>query len=72
MKKINFLIICVLALSYSYSQDPTVKELQTAGTKAIKTLDSNGWKKSGTFILNINQGALSNWVAGGEENSFGN
>ena len=71
MKKIIFLIICIAAFSYSYSQDPTVKELQTASTKAIKTLDSNGWKKSGTFILNLNQGALSNWVAGGEENVLG-
>lgn len=71
MKKITFLVICIIAFSYSYSQDPTVKELQTAGTKAIKSLDSNGWKKSGTFILNINQGALSNWVAGGEQNVLG-
>jgi len=71
MKKITFLIICIVAFSYSYSQDPTVKELQTASTKAFKSLDSNGWKKSGTFILNLNQGALSNWVAGGEENVLG-
>jgi len=71
MKKIIFLVICIVAFSYSYSQDPTVKELQTASTKAIKILDSNGWKKSGTFILNLNQGALSNWVAGGEENVLG-
>jgi len=71
MKKITFLIICIVAFSYSYSQDPTAKELQTAGTKAVKSLDSNGWKKSGTFILNLNQGALSNWVAGGEQNVLG-
>ncbi len=71
MKKISFLIFCIIAFSYSYSQDPTVKELQTASTKAIKSLDSNGWKKSGTFILNLNQGALSNWVAGGEQNVLG-
>ena len=71
MKKITFLIICIVAFSYSYSQDPTVKELQSAGTKAVKSLDSNGWKKSGTFILNLNQGALSNWVAGGEQNVLG-
>ena len=53
------------------AQDGTVKQLQDAGTKAVKGLDSNGWKKSGTLILNLNQGALSNWVAGGEQNVFG-
>jgi hypothetical protein len=53
------------------AQDGTVKQMQDAGTKAVKSLDSNGWKKSGTLILNLNQGALSNWVAGGEQNVFG-
>jgi hypothetical protein len=54
-----------------FSQDGTVKQMQDAGTKAVKSLDSNGWKKSGTLIFNLNQGALSNWVAGGEQNVFG-
>ena len=53
------------------AQDGTVKQMQDAGTKAVKSLDSNGWKKIGTLILNLNQGALSNWVAGGEQNVFG-
>ena len=53
------------------AQDVTVKQMQDAGTKAVKSLDSNGWKKSGTLILTLNQGALSNWVAGGEQNVFG-
>ena len=53
------------------AQDDVVKQMQGAATKAVKSLDSNGWKKSGVFILNLNQGALSNWVAGGEQNVFG-
>ena len=28
------------------------------------------WKKGGNFSLNINQGSLSNWSAGGDEFSF--
>ena len=64
------LIICIL-FNHLHGQDGTVKQMQDAGTKAVKSLDSNGWKKSGTLILNLNQGALSNWVAGGEENVFG-
>jgi len=53
------------------AQDGTVKQMQAESAKAVKSIDSNGWKKSGTLILNLNQGALSNWVAGGEENVFG-
>ena len=40
-------------------------------SKSIKSLDSNGWKLNGTFIFNINQGTLSNWVAGGEQSVLG-
>jgi hypothetical protein len=66
---------CTLTIACSFiqlhAQDVTVKQMQDAGTKAVKGIDSNGWKKSGTLILNLNQGALSNWVAGGEQNVFG-
>jgi hypothetical protein len=71
MKKITFLITAIITITCSYAQDPTVKELQKASSKEIKSLDSNGWKKQGTFLLNLNQGALSNWVAGGEQNTLG-
>jgi hypothetical protein len=53
------------------AQDGAVKDLQAAGTKEVKSLDSNGWNRSGSFILNLNQGALSNWAAGGEQSVFG-
>jgi hypothetical protein len=53
------------------AQDATVKQIQKESAKEIKSLDSNGWKKSGTFILNLSQGALSNWAAGGENNTLG-
>lgn len=65
-------IICCFAIFYSgHSQDRTVKELLLISTRPIESLDSNGWKLSGTFILNMNQGTLSNWVAGGEQNVLG-
>ena len=71
MNKTTALIFCIAFFSYSYSQDRTVKELLIASTRPIQSLDSNGWKLSGTFILNMNQGALSNWASGGEENVLG-
>ncbi len=67
--------ICYLTLSFLFiqlnAQDPTVKQIQKESAKDIKSLDSNGWKRSGTFILNLNQGALSNWAGGGEDNTLG-
>jgi hypothetical protein len=71
MNKTTALIFCIAFSSYSYSQDRTVKELLIASTRPIQSLDSNGWKLNGTFILNMNQGALSNWASGGEENVLG-
>lgn len=53
------------------AQDRSVKEMLAVGTKPFKSLDSNGWKKTGTFIINLNQGTLSNWVAGGEQSVLG-
>jgi hypothetical protein len=32
----------------------------------MKSLDSAGWEKSGFFIFNLNQAALSDWSTGGE------
>jgi hypothetical protein len=71
MKKI-ICICCFIAVAFvSFAQDQTVAELKSAGTKKVLSLDSNGWKKGGTFILNLNQGALSNWAAGGENYTLG-
>jgi hypothetical protein len=71
MKNTTFFILCITTVSVAYTQDRTVKELQVAGTRPIKSLDSNGWQLTGTFLLNLNQGALSNWVSGGEERVLG-
>ncbi len=56
------------------AQDGAVKDLKDASEKAINkdpadTIPSK-WKKGGLFNLNINQGSLSNWSAGGDEFSF--
>ncbi|HEX3166628.1 MAG TPA: DUF3078 domain-containing protein [Chitinophagaceae bacterium] len=71
MNKTTALIFCIVFFSYSYSQDRTVKELLIVSTRPIQSLDSNGWSLRGTFILNMNQGALSNWASGGEESVLG-
>lgn len=70
MKRILFSTAIVFAAT-AQAQDATVKELQGAAGKEVKSAEKDGWKKGGTFILNINQGSLSNWAAGGEQNTLG-
>lgn len=53
------------------AQDRYLKELNKINSRQFKSLDSNGWSLNGNFILNLNQGALSNWAAGGEESVLG-
>src|SRR5215813_1302039 len=66
--------ICILFASSALSQDETIKNMQTEAAKGI-TKDPNDtipkiWKTGGVFSLNITQGSLSNWAAGGEKFSI--
>ena len=54
-----------------FAQDATVKEFQLLASKPIKSAEKDGWTRGGLFAFNINQGALSNWAAGGEQNTLG-
>lgn len=69
--KLLLVTITVGAHFSLYAQDASIKDMQNAANKEVKGLDSNGWKKGGLFLLNINQGHLSNWVGGGEQNTLG-
>lgn len=65
-----FLLITVNAMA----QDQTVSNLKTEAEKTI-VKDPNDtipkkWKTGGTFSLNLSQGSLSNWAAGGEKFSL--
>ena len=73
MKKLLFLIFVPVFYS-AMSQDATVQDLKTESTKDI-TKDPNDtipktWKTGGIVSLNIAQGSLSNWAAGGEKFSI--
>lgn len=73
MKKIVLLIALFSALIVT-AQDETVKELKKASEKGIKK-DPNDtipktWKKGGLYGINVSQGSLSNWAAGGDDFSL--
>jgi hypothetical protein len=73
MKKLLLLTGIFICL-HVVAQDETVKQLQSESNKAIKK-DPNDttnqlWKKGGIFSLNVTQGSLSNWAAGGDKFSL--
>jgi len=65
------LLLSVIAIYQLPAQDQTVKEFQKVALKELKPLEKDGWHKAGTFIINVNQGALRNWAGGGEQNTLG-
>lgn len=73
MKNILFFAALLFATTAT-AQDETIKNLQTeAGknlTKDLKDTTNKIWKTGGIFNLNIAQGSLSNWAAGGEKFSL--
>ena len=74
MKKTLLMLLTVIIVGFTYAQDETIKNLQTESgrtiTKDPKDTVNKIWKVGGTFGLNISQGSLSNWAAGGDEFSL--
>jgi len=72
-------IILCFAISFFFAaplqaQDATVQDLKNQAAKSIakdpKDTATKRWKLGGLFNLNVNQGSLSNWSAGGDKFSF--
>lgn len=74
MKKIIPVIAFAFAIGNAHAQDATVKDLKASASATIKKDAADTtikkWKTGGLFNLNINQGSLSNWSAGGDKFSF--
>jgi hypothetical protein len=74
MKK-QILILCFFAFTVkSQAQDATVKDLKKDAEKSIKKNSTDTiqktWKTGGNFGVNLNQGSLTNWSAGGDKFSL--
>jgi hypothetical protein len=75
MSKLLLIIVGSLIFTFSAkAQDATVQELKNQAAKSIaknpKDTTVKTWKLGGLFNLNVNQGSLSNWSAGGDKFSF--
>lgn len=68
------LLTGILVSFHANAQDETVKKLKAESDKTIKKdpADTTGklWKKGGLFSLNLSQGSLNNWAAGGDNFSL--
>jgi Protein of unknown function (DUF3078) len=73
MKKWFFIIAAFYSLSLS-AQDETVKKLRSETERSVSKDPSDtlpkAWKTGGIYSLNLAQGSLSNWAAGGEDFSL--
>jgi hypothetical protein len=76
MRKLLFAIVCMLLCSGSILRAQNI-QLQSNRDEANGRIkkDPNDttklpWKKGLTFNLNLNQGSLTNWAAGGDKYSF--
>lgn len=72
--KFIFFALCLLSVNILSAQDQTVKSLQADAAKTI-TKDPNDtvpklWHTGSIFSLNLAQGSLSNWAAGGDDFSM--
>lgn len=73
MKKILFFLLSVTTI-HAAAQDMSIKTLQAEASKTVKKdnsdTSSKHWKKGGLYGINISQGSLSNWAAGGDNFSL--
>jgi len=73
MKKILLFAGCLSVLIAS-SQDESVKKLRSESDRKVAKNPNDtipkAWRKGGLFSLNLSQGSLSNWAAGGEDFSL--
>ncbi len=75
MKIFYSLLVCTIILSSTASaQDQKLKDLQKESEKSAKKdpadTSTKTWKKGGIYSLNVSQGSLSNWAAGGDNFSL--
>jgi hypothetical protein len=68
-----FVFVSFTSIQFSAAQDVVVSKLRTETSREIKKEEDTtmwNWKKGGVFNLNVAQGSLSNWAAGGDNFSM--
>ena len=68
-----FVFVSFTSIQFSAAQDVVISKLRTETSREIKKEEDStlwNWKKGGVFNLNVAQGSLSNWAAGGDNFSM--
>src|SRR5687767_2817388 len=72
--KYTFLLALVLFSVAVSAQDESVKKIQNEASRAIKKDPADTipltWRKGGIYNINLSQGSLNNWAAGGDNFSL--
>lgn len=73
--KLLLLLLSIKLISFSaVAQDENIKNLQNESGKTIKKdeadTSSKTWKTGGIYAINVSQGTLNNWAAGGDDFSL--
>lgn len=66
-------LLCLFITLSAHAQDQTVTTLKKESERAIKKeadTTNKAWKRGALFGLNVSQGSLSNWAAGGDNFSL--
>ena len=65
------LLTLLFASTFTWGQDENVRKMRDESARTIKKLDKDtveqAWKRGGLFSVNLSQGTLRNWAAGGDE-----
>jgi hypothetical protein len=66
------LLVCTFGLLHAQTDWMKTSREEASGKIKKDASDTTNkvWKKGGTFNLNVNQGSLTNWAAGGDKFSF--
>ena len=73
MKKITLFVGVALLSLTGFSQDAMIRKIQLETNRPIKkdiTDTLHHWFKGGVYSINLGQGSLTNWAAGGDEFSL--
>jgi hypothetical protein len=72
MKKLTGLIAFCIIYSFAWSQDASIRKLQSESLRSVSdpeaedTIKKN-WKTGAIYTISGGQGSLSNWAAGGDD-----
>ena len=69
--KSYLLLVLLFTSSICLAQDENVRKMRDETTRTIKKEEADtvelAWKRGGFFSVNLSQGSLRNWAAGGDE-----